>query len=53
VLGAIALFVVGVAIRMIVAARFPRNFRVWARERRDDFAARNEQWDRAEEEFRR
>jgi hypothetical protein len=53
VLGAIALFVVGVVIRMFIAARFPRHFRAWTRERRDEFAARNEQWDRADEEFRR
>jgi hypothetical protein len=53
VIGAIALFIVGVVIRMIISARFPRDFRAWTRERRDEFAARNEHWDRADDEFRR
>lgn len=53
VLGAIALFVAGVAVRMILAARFPRGYRRWARARREDFAARNERWDEDDDAFRR
>jgi hypothetical protein len=53
VLGAIALFVVGVIARMILSARFPKGYRQWARSRRDEFDARNERWDQADEEFRR
>lgn len=53
VLGGIALFVVGVLVRMFFAARFPRGYRQWAERRRDTFAERNEAWDRADEEQRR
>ena len=53
ILGAVAVFVVGVLLRMFLAARFPKGYRVWARSRRDDFAQRNEAWDRADEEFRK
>jgi hypothetical protein len=53
VVAAIALFVVGVVVRMILAARFPKGYRRWARGRRDAFEARNEEWDRADEDFRR
>lgn len=49
ILGAIALFVVGVALRMLLAARFPRGYGAWARSRRDSFAQRNAQWDRTDE----
>lgn len=51
--GAIVLFVVGVAVRMVVAARFPRGYRQWSAARRDAFAARNEAWDRDDEARRR
>ena len=53
VLGGIALFVVGVLLRMFLAARFPRGYREWAERRRDTFAERNEAWDREDEEQRR
>ena len=53
VIGAIVLLVAGIVARMVLAARFPRNYREWARERRDDFAARNDAWDRRDEEFRK
>jgi hypothetical protein len=53
VLGGIALFVVGVLLRMFIAARFPRGYRQWAERRRDKFAERNEAWDRADDEFRK
>lgn len=53
VLGAIALFVAGVVVRMVLSARFPRGFRQWAASRRDAFAERNDQWDKADEEFKR
>ena len=50
-IGAIVLIVAGIVTRMVLAARFPRNYREWARARRDGFAARNETWDRSDEEF--
>lgn len=50
VLGAIALFVAGVALRMFIAARFPKGYGAWARSRRDSFAERNAQWDRNDDE---
>lgn len=53
VLGGIALFVAGVLVRMFLAARFPRGYRQWAERRRDEFAARNEAWDRENEELRK
>lgn len=53
VLGAIAAFVLGVIVRMVLAARFPKGYRRWAASRRDAFAERNEAWDRADDEFRR
>ena len=53
VLGGIALFVVGVLLRMFIAARFPRGYREWAERRREKFAARNEAWDREDEEHRK
>jgi hypothetical protein len=49
VLGAIVLFVAGVALRMFIAARFPKGYGEWARSRRDSFAERNAQWDRDDE----
>lgn len=52
VLGAIGLFVAGVALRMFIAARFPKGYGAWARSRRDSFAERNAQWDRGDEERR-
>jgi hypothetical protein len=52
-LGAIGLIVAGIVVRMILAARFPEGYRAWARGRRESFAQRNEEWDRAEEEFRK
>jgi hypothetical protein len=45
VLGAIALLVAGIALRMFIAARFPKGYSAWARSRRDTFAERNAQWD--------
>ena len=53
VIGAIALFVVGLVLRMILSARFPKGYRNWAAQRRDSFDANNDAWDRADEEFRR
>jgi hypothetical protein len=53
VLGGIALFVVGVLVRMFLAARFPRGYRQWAERRREKFAARNDAWDREDDEFRK
>lgn len=53
VLGAIALFVAGVAVRMVLAARFPQGYKQWAHLRRQKFAARNDAWDREDEELRR
>jgi hypothetical protein len=53
VIGAIALFVVGVVLRMVFSARFPKGYRHWARSRRESFEARNDAWDRADEEFKR
>ena len=53
VLGAVALFVAGLVLRMVLAARFPKGYRAWARSRRDAFAERNDTWDRADEEFRK
>jgi hypothetical protein len=53
VIGAIAVLVAGIAIRMILSARFPKGYRKWAAERRGSFDANNEAWDRADEEFRR
>jgi hypothetical protein len=52
VLGAVALFVVGVVLRMFLAARFPKGYKAWAARRRDAFAANNEAWDRQDEDFR-
>jgi len=51
--GAIALVVAGIIVRMILAARFPKGYKAWATSRRDSFAARNEDWDRDDEDFRR
>jgi hypothetical protein len=45
VLGAIVLLVAGIALRMFIAARFPKGYTAWARSRREDFAERNAQWD--------
>jgi hypothetical protein len=53
VMGAIALVVVGIVVRMILAARFPKGYKEWAAQRRDAFAARNEDWDSEDENFRR
>jgi hypothetical protein len=53
VLGGIALFVAGVLVRMLFAARFPRGYRQWAEQRRDKFEARNEAWDRDDDERER
>lgn len=53
VVGAIAFVVAGIVVRMILAARFPKGYKEWAAGRRDAFAARNENWDRDDENFRR
>ena len=50
VLGGIVVFVAGVLVRMFFAARFPRGYRKWAERRRDEFAQRNEAWDREDDE---
>jgi hypothetical protein len=52
VLGAIALLVIGVLLRMVIAARFPKGYGAWARSRRDAFADQNAKWD-ADDEARR
>ena len=51
VVGAVALFVCGVVIRMVLAARFPAGYKAWARRNRDEFAGRNEAWDRDDDAF--
>jgi hypothetical protein len=53
VIGAIVLLVAGIALRMVLAARFPKGYRAWAKARRERFDANNEAWDRADEDFRR
>lgn len=53
VVGAIALFVIGIVLRMVLSARFPKGYRQWAEQRRESFASKNETWDREDEEFRR
>ena len=53
VIGAIGLLVVGIVLRMVIAARFPKGYRAWASARRERFDANNDAWDRADEEFRR
>ena len=53
VVGAIGVFVAGIVLRTIVAARFPKGYRRWAERRREAFAANNDAWDREDEEFRR
>jgi len=52
VLGAIGLLVAGIALRMFIAARFPKGYSAWARSRREDFAERNARW-HGEDETRR
>jgi hypothetical protein len=49
VLGAIAMLVAGIALRMIIAARFPKGYGAWARSRRESFAERNSEWDREDQ----
>lgn len=49
ILGAIVLFIAGIALRMVLAARFPKGYGAWARSRRDSFADNNAQWDRDDE----
>ena len=53
VLGAVGLFVLGIALRMFIAARFPEGYKAWAARRRDAFAANTDAWDREDDEFRR
>ena len=53
VVGAIGLFVAGIVVRTILAMRFPKDYRRWAAQRRESFAANNEHWDRQDEEFKR
>ena len=53
VLAAIALFVVGLLLRTILAARFPKGYRSWASRNSESFAARNEAWERQDDEFRK
>ena len=53
VVGAIVALVAGIALRMVLAARFPKGYRAWASERRDRFQANNETWDREDDDFRR
>ena len=49
ILGAIGLPVVGVALRMFLAARFPKGYREWAQSRSDSFAENNAKWDSEDE----
>lgn len=51
--GGIAVFVLAVGLRMIIAARFPKGYRSWAARRRERFASNNETWDREDERFDR
>ncbi len=53
VVGAIVLFVAGIALRMFIAARFPKGYGAWAKSRSDSFAERNAQWDRGDDDFRK
>lgn len=53
IVGGIALVVAGILLRTLLAARFPKGYGPWARQRRDAFAERNDQWDRDDEEFRK
>ena len=53
VLGSVALFVIGIGLRMILSARFPKGYGAWARSRREGFAQRNAEWDRGDEDPRR
>ena len=53
VIGGIGLLVVGIVLRMVLAARFPKGYRDWAARKRESFDANNDAWDRADEEFRR
>lgn len=52
ILGAVVVIFLGVIVRMILAARFPKGYRSWTASRRESFAARNEAWDRADEQER-
>lgn len=52
-IAAVVLIAVGILARMVVAARFPKGYRAWARERRETFAQRNDAWDRSDEAFRK
>lgn len=52
ILGAVVVIFLGVIVRMILAARFPKGYQSWAAGRRESFAARNEAWDRADEQER-
>lgn len=49
VLGAIVLFVAGIALRTFIAARFPKGYGAWARSKRDRFEDHNAKWDRDSE----
>jgi hypothetical protein len=53
VIGAIVLVALGIVVRMVLAARFPKGYRDWAARRRESFTANNEAWDREDEEFKR
>jgi len=50
ILGAIGLVLLGLLIRMVLAARFPRGYRDWAHSRRESFEERNRAWDRQDED---
>jgi len=52
ILGAIGLVFLGVVLRMILAARFPKGYGAWARSKRDAFEDRNRAWDRQDEDRR-
>ncbi|HVE49725.1 MAG TPA: hypothetical protein VNG69_08920 [Casimicrobiaceae bacterium] len=53
VIGAVALVVFGIVIRMFMSARFPKGYRAWVAERRQSFEANNEAWDQDDDKFRR
>lgn len=53
VISAIALIFVGILVRMVLSARFPKGYRAWAAQRRQSFEANNEAWDQNDEKFRR
>lgn len=53
VVAAVGFVFVGILLRMVLAARFPKGYGAWARQRREQFTQRSDQWDRDDEAFRK